>query len=124
MNSQNTFSVTEARSKIFDLVKKTAVGARFFLTERGRAKAVLMSADEFDSWQETLEIMSDPELMKDIKEAKKDIESGAYKNYPTLEEILAKQGFVLADKSKKKYAVSSRIKKSSAKKSGKNRSKI
>lgn len=123
MNSQNTFSVTEARSKIFDLVKKTATGARFFLTERGKAKAVLMSADEFDSWQETLEIMSDSELMQDIQEAKKDIKSGAYQNYPTLEEILAKQGFVLADKSKKKYAVSSCVKKDGAKKSVKNRSK-
>lgn len=123
MNSQNSLSITEARSKIFDLVQKTATGARFFLTDRGKAKAVLMSADEFDSWQETMEIISDPELMKDIKEANKDIESGAYKNYSTLEEILAKEGFVLAEKSQKKY-VPSRIKKNGAKKFGKNRSKI
>lgn len=120
MNSQNSLSITEARGKIFDLVKKTAAGARFFLTERGRAKAVLMSADEFDSWRETMEIMSDPELMKDIKEAEEDYKKG---NYVTLEEVLAKEGFVLADKSRKKY-VSGCFKKSGAKKSGKNRSKI
>ncbi|MFH1392619.1 MAG: type II toxin-antitoxin system Phd/YefM family antitoxin [bacterium] len=123
MNSQNSLSVTEARGRIFDLVQKTAAGARYFLTDRGKAKAVLMSADEFDSWQETLEIMSDPELMKDIKETKQDIKSGAYKNYPTLEEVLAEEGFVLADKSKKKYVPSSSQKKRS-KKLGKTGSKI
>lgn len=102
MNSQNSLSITEARSKIFDLVQKTTVGARFFLTARGQAKAVLMSADEFDAWQETMEIMSDPELMKDIKEAREEYENG---DYITLEELLAKEGFVAADKSKKKYEI-------------------
>jgi len=102
MNSQNSLSVTEARGKIFDLVKKTAVGARFFLTDRGKAKAVLMSVDEFDSWQETMEIMSDPGLMKDIKKAREEYEKG---DYITLEELLVKEGFVVADKSKKKYGI-------------------
>ena len=121
MNSQNSLSVTEARGRIFDLVQKTAAGARFFLTDRGRAKAVLMSADEFDSWQETMEIMNDKDLVADIKKAKEDFKKG---NYITLEDYFAKEGFVLADKTKKKYEVSSNLEKSSAKKSRKDRSKV
>lgn len=120
MNSQNSLSVTEARGRIFDLVQKAASGARFFLTDRGRVKAVLMSVDEFDAWQETMEIMNDKELVADIKNAKEDFKKG---NYITLEEYFAKEGFILADKAKKEYGVSSDFKKSSAKKSRKNRSK-
>jgi len=121
MNTQNTLSITNARKNIFELAEKVQKpGIHYTLTEKGCPKVVMMSADEFDSWQETMEIMSDPELMKEIKEAEKDFKKG---NYVTLEEILAKEGFVLADKSQKKY-VSSCFKKGGAKKSGKNRSKI
>lgn len=121
MNTKNTLSITEARKKIFKIADEVQKGSNYYtLTEKGKPKAVIMSADEFDSWQETMEIMNDPELMKDIKEAKKDIKSGEYKNYSTLEEVLAEQGFVLADKGKKKY-VSSDTKKNGAKKSKKSR---
>lgn len=121
MNTQNTLSITSARKDIFKLSEKVQrPGIHYTLTENGRPKVVMMSADEFDSWQETMEIMSDPELMKDIKEAEKDFKNG---NYVTLEDALAEEGFVLADKSRKKY-VSSCHKKGGAKKFGKNRSKI
>ncbi len=117
MNSQNTLSVTDARGRIFDLVQKTAAGARFFLTERGKAKAVLMSADEFDSWQETMEIMRDfPDLKKDIAEADRAVKTGAYKNWATLDDIKKKYGIILADKSKKKYGIHAAPKTKSSKK--------
>lgn len=113
MNSGNTLSITNARNnffKITDRVQKS--GDVFTLTERGRPKVVVMSADEFDSWQETLEIMNDTELIKDIKEAKEDFKKG---NYTTMEEVFAKEDFIMADKSNVKY-VSSSINKSSSKK--------
>lgn len=120
MNSQNTLSVTNARSRIFDLVQKTAAGAKFFLTDRGQAKAVLMSADEFDSWQETMEVMREfPDLDKDIKETDQAIKSGEYKNWTTLEQLLAKEGFQVADKSLKKYGVSTKSKTKSRKRTKK-----
>ena len=113
MNIKNILSITEARNnffKITDQIKKN--GSYFTLTEHGRPKGVIMSADEFDSWQETVEIMSDTKLMKEIKSADEDYKKG---NYVTLEEVLAQEGFVLADKPKNKY-VPSRSKKSRAKK--------
>jgi len=55
-----------------------------------------MSADEFESWQETLEVMRDfSDLEKDVKKAEKGFKKGSYS---TLEKILAKEGFILADK--------------------------
>ena len=116
MNTQNNIlSITEARNNLFKLVDDAQKkGAHFVLTERGRSRAVIMSYEDFDIWQETMEIMSDSELMKDIKESEKDIKSGAYKSYPTLEQVLAEQGFVKNDKSNK--YVSSHSKKSRNKK--------
>ena len=122
MESKTTLSISEARKRIFqiaDAVQKPHL--HYTLTENGRPKAVIMSAEEFESWQETLEVMQEcPGLDKDIEEAEEDIRSGAYLNYPTLEEILAEEGFVLADKSKKKYAISHRSQAKRAKKSQKN----
>lgn len=39
------------------------------ITRNGRPAAVLMSADEYDSWKETQEIKKDPDLMRQIRRA-------------------------------------------------------
>lgn len=90
-----TLSLTEARRKIFKLTKAVQrPGAFYMFTQKGRAKAVLMSADEFASWLETLEIMWEyPDLKKDLARVEKDIQSGAYLRYPTLEQVLAKRNY-------------------------------
>ncbi len=105
MSKKNIISITEARKRIFEISNEVQKpGVYYILTDKGRAKAVIMSIEEFESWQETIEVYQDfPDLEKDIKEAERDYLKG---DYVTLEQILAEQGFVLADKSKKKYAVS------------------
>ena len=122
MDAKTTLSISEARRRIFEIADKVQKPDTYYiLTENGRPKVALMSAEEFESWQETIEVMRDiPDLKKDLEEAEKDYKSGAYKNYPTLEEILAGEGFVLADKGKKHYAVSHHRQTKRAKKSQKN----
>lgn len=103
MNIRNTFSLTEARKNIFSLADKVQkTGMHFTFTEKGSPKVVLMSADEFESWQETIEILHDPKLMKTIKQSEKDKNK---KDYLTLEEVLKAEGYVLQDK-KNKYVPS------------------
>jgi len=117
MSVKNTFSITEARKRIFDIANDVQrPGAIYTLTDKGRPKAVIMSAGEFESWAETLEVMEDfPNLKKDIAQARREYKKG---DYLTLDELLTKQGFVLADKSKNKYALHRRIAKKSAKRAG------
>jgi prevent-host-death family protein len=105
MNIKNIISISEARKNIFDFAEKVQKpGVYYTFTENGRPKAVLMGAEEFESWQETLEVMRDfPELKKEIAIVEEEYRKG---DYITLDELLAKQGYVLADKSKKKYGVS------------------
>ncbi len=110
MRTKTTIPISEARKRIFDIAEEVQKPNNYYtFTEKGRPKAVLMSAEEFDSWMETMEVMREfPDLDKDIKEAERAFKSGEYKSWTTLEDLLAKEGFVLADKSSKKYGISSK----------------
>lgn len=113
MNPKTTISISEARKRIFQLAEKVQTpGVYYTFTEKGRPKAVLLSAEEFDSILETMEVMREfPNLDKDIAEAEKEYRNG---DYITLEELLAKEGFVVAEKNNK-YGLSTRGAKKSAK---------
>jgi prevent-host-death family protein len=110
MITKNILSITEARKNIFklsDAVQKS--GVYYTLVQHGRPKVVLMSADEFDSWQETMDVLREmPNLPKEIKKAREEFKRG---EYVTLEAVLAKEGYVLADKAKNKYVPSGSAKK-------------
>lgn len=109
MNSKNTLPISEARKRIFEIAEEVQKpGIYYVLTEKGRPKAVILSYEEYDSLLETLGVLEEmPELGKDFKESRKAYKSGKYKTWTSLEELLAKEGFVLAEKAKKQYGVSS-----------------
>lgn len=95
MNSQTTMSATKARSDFFNILDKVdKANLSFTITVNGSARAVIMNADEFDSWRETLDIMSNPELVKGIKEGKKDIAAG---RVVSLEKILEEYNWEIKD---------------------------
>ena len=108
MNTKTTLSISEARKKIFKIAKDVQKPSTYYtLTEKGRPKVVLMSAEEFESWQETLEVLHEfPDLDKDIAEVDRAVKSGEYKKWTTLDELLKEHGYILADKGKNKYDVS------------------
>jgi len=120
MNTKTTIPISEARKKIFTIAKEIQKPGRYYtFTEKGRPKAVMMSAEEFESWQETLEIIEKfPQLEENIKEAEKDYKKG---DYITLEELLKKEGYVPRDKGKEKHEVSARYTKGSSKRIKKDR---
>ena len=97
MDTKTTLPISEARKKIFKIAKMVQKPATYYtLTEKGRPKVVVLSADEFESWQETLEVMRIfPKLGKDIERAEKEYKKG---DYLTLEKVLSKEGFVLSKK--------------------------
>ena len=97
MDTKTTLSISEARKRIFEIAKMVQKpSTHYTLTEKGRPKAVVMSAEEFESWQETLAVIkSFPGLEKDIKKAEREYKNG---QCLSLEDVLAKEGFVLAGK--------------------------
>jgi len=110
MDSKNTMSLTEARKRIFEICDAVQQpGVYYTLTENGKPKVVILSFEEYESIMETMDVMEEmPELAEDIKRVDRAVKSGEYKNWTTLEELLAKQGYVLAEKAKKPYGVSTK----------------
>ena len=72
-----TLPLSEAKARLSQLVADLEVNEEeLIITRNGRPAAVLMSADEFASWQETREIQRDPVLMREIKQGLKQLEKG------------------------------------------------
>ena len=72
-----TLPVTEARAKLPQLVK--AANERFertVITSNGKPTAVIMSYEEYEAWEETLEILSDREARRAIREADAELAAG------------------------------------------------
>ena len=44
-----------------------------------KARWMTISTDEYESMKSTLEVLSDPELMEQIKESREDFEAGRFK---------------------------------------------
>jgi len=49
---------------------------RIVVTKNGEERAVLLSKREFESWQETLEVATDEELVTSIKQSLKEAKAG------------------------------------------------
>lgn len=59
---------------------------RVVVTRKGRPAAVLLSPDDLESLEETLAVLSDPELMRQIREGEAAVDSG---DVATLEDLQA-----------------------------------
>ena len=59
------FSVAEARAKLAAILDSAAKSReRTVITRNGEPAAVIMSLDDYESMNETLEILADPELTR------------------------------------------------------------
>jgi len=85
----NILSLSEAKMKLSALVDAvSSTDEEITITKNGRPVAVLVSPDEFEGWIETQDIMSDADLMKEIKEGLQALRSKKARLY-TLEELLS-----------------------------------
>lgn len=72
-----TISATKGRQQFFKLIDEAhKPGQSIAITVGGEAKVVMMSMEDFEGWQETLEIMSDQKLVKEIKQSLLSIKKG------------------------------------------------
>ena len=84
-----TLPITEARANLTTLVNRAnKLLDEYIITVNGKPAAVIMSAAEYESWKETNEILSDPDLMKAIKEGEEDIRKGRYITFEQLKKDL------------------------------------
>ncbi len=79
----NTFDqilpVTEVKRNLLPLIKKVQkLQESIAITRNGKASAVLLSIEEYEGLLETLEILSDPRLVKLLRKSKKEAKVGKF----------------------------------------------
>ncbi|MBI2035922.1 MAG: type II toxin-antitoxin system Phd/YefM family antitoxin [Candidatus Liptonbacteria bacterium] len=89
MNIKTTLPISEARKRIFAIAKDVQKPSQHYtLTDKGIPKAVILSAEEFESWVETLEVLQDfPDLIKDVREAERQYKNGEYKTWKEIKRV-------------------------------------
>jgi antitoxin YefM len=77
-----TFTVSEAKSHFLELIRDSDKRLeRFLITKNGKPAAVMMNADEFAGWLETLELMSDKKALREIRKAREEFKLGKTKSF-------------------------------------------
>jgi prevent-host-death family protein len=89
MTTKTTISISEARKRLFEVAEEVQSPQTVFtFTEKGKPKVVMMSAENFESWAETLEVMADfPNLRKGVRDTKKAIKDGSYAKWATFDDV-------------------------------------
>lgn len=71
---QPILPANEARANFYQMLDEAGEQWRqFTITLRGKPHVVVMSAEEFEGWQETFDIMSDKKLVASIKRGEKEL---------------------------------------------------
>jgi len=84
-----TLPITEARKDLTNLVNAAKNKLdEYVITVNGSPAAVLISAAEYDSWKETMEIIADPTLMAAVREGEEDIKAGRYYDWEDVKKEL------------------------------------
>lgn len=78
IQTMTTLPVSEAKARLNELARLAhAQHERFTLTRNGRAEAVLLSVDDLEGLELTLEILSDQDSVTAITEALVELDAGA-----------------------------------------------
>ncbi|MDQ7841486.1 MAG: type II toxin-antitoxin system prevent-host-death family antitoxin [bacterium] len=80
-----SLTATEARKRLFALLKGSVRGHRQFRITHREGDAVLLSHEDYESLLETLELLSTPGFLRSVRQARREIARG--ETY-TLEEVL------------------------------------
>lgn len=69
--------LADAKNRLSEVVERLErEHGRVVITKHGRPAAVMLSIEDLESLEETLEILSDPVLMRSIRRAQREAEAG------------------------------------------------
>lgn len=69
-------TATEARKSFFEIIKQTNQQHEIFQVQHKSGTAVIMSADDYESLQETLHLLSQPDFKKKFNQSVSEADSG------------------------------------------------
>ena len=76
-----TLPLSEVKARLSEIVDKVERRhERVVVTRNGRPAAIILSPEDLASLEETLEILSNPDALREIRQSRADIEAGRYVN--------------------------------------------
>lgn len=79
MVMSETLPLATVKSKFSEMVDRVErTHDRIIVTRNGRPAAVLISPEELESLEDTLELLSDPDAMAQLKESQRDHDDGNF----------------------------------------------
>ncbi|MGH8936259.1 MAG: type II toxin-antitoxin system Phd/YefM family antitoxin [Acidimicrobiia bacterium] len=86
--SDTTLPLAEIKKRLSEIVDRVEEHhERVILTRNGRPAAVILSPDDLESLEETLDLLSEPGALEEIRRSQEEIDRG---EYVTAEELRAK----------------------------------
>ncbi len=77
MSSTDHVPLADVKNRLSEVVERLErEHGRVVITKHGRPAAVMLSVEDLQSLEETLEILSDPALMRSIRRAEREAASG------------------------------------------------
>lgn len=74
-----TLPLAQVKSRFSEMVDRVEhTHDRIVVTRNGRPAAVMISPDELASLEDTLELLSDPDAMRELAEARRSVAAGEY----------------------------------------------
>lgn len=77
MSASQHMALAEAKNRLSEVIDRLErEHGRVVITKHGRPAAVMLSIEDLESLEETLAVLSDPELLAAIRDADAEIEAG------------------------------------------------
>jgi len=88
-----TLPVADARSHLSKLIDAAmTTHERFEITRNGRRAAVLLSADDYDTLQETIAVLSDTDTLRQLAASDAELARGEGESEQSLAEAMRRRG--------------------------------
>ena len=90
--AMTTTSLADAKDRLSEIIKSAQeTHERFVITKNGKPAVVLISVEDLESLEETLEILSDPKLVAAVRKGRADRAKGDFANEAEVRSDLGKR---------------------------------
>jgi len=87
-----TLPLSDAKARLSEIADEVdRTHQRVQITKNGRSYVVLISAEDLDSLEATLELLSDPAAMERVRQAKLDIDRGDFVTGEEMAQLMAQR---------------------------------
>ena len=87
-----TLPLSDAKARLSEIADEVdRTHQRVQITKNGRSYVVLISAEDLESMEATLELLSDPEAMERVRQAQADLSAGKGSTGEEMDDLMARR---------------------------------